>query len=114
MDESTRFGRFAGRIRCLSALIAAIMAGCANCPVAGFQSLTEVEIAVLELRQEWLKECEGVAPVAPDNSTGSLLEDYVEVSEKLAQCMTMQRGLSGYMAQVYEKARQKRLNANQN
>lgn len=112
MDESTITRRFSGSVRSFIPLILAIMAGCETCPVPGYEPLTETEIAVLELKQEWLKECDGVTPTAPANNAGNLLEDYTDVSEALARCMTQQRGLAEYARKVHQKAVERRSKAN--
>lgn len=61
----------------------------------------------MEVKDEWLKPCEGLDPALPKNSTGDLLLDYSNVAAVAATCMARHLTLIEYIGPVVakEKAR---------
>lgn len=95
---------------CLTAAIAAIIAlsGCGSRPkVAQIPVKSETELAVENVKSEWLIKCEGVQGPAPQNNVGNLLEDYNRVVTALALCMARQHETVDYLEPVVKKERAK-------
>lgn len=104
MDARTFVGSRPGSL-CLSAVIFAMMAGCETAPVTGIKTQTEVEIAVAAVKDEWLKECEGLPALTPGNEVGNLLEEYTDVAGLLATCIARHNDSVRYIKPIVQKAR---------
>lgn len=89
--------------------VTALLAGCPwpLQPQAKITTRTETELAVIEVKDEWLKPCAGLAPAMPENNTGNLLLDYNDLSGVAATCIARHNSFIEYMAPVVakEKAR---------
>lgn len=68
---------------------------------------SETEIATEQIKAEWLKPCDELAAQSPENQTGNLLLDYVDLSSIAAVCKARHNSLVEYLAPVVlkEKAR---------
>lgn len=99
-------GRARG-LRCLISVIAVMMSACETAPPR-VVTKTETEIAVAAVKDEWLKECEGLVGV-PSNSIENLLVDYTDLSSVAAICFARQRDFVQYMAPIVKKAREEKV-----
>ena len=99
---------FAGRaFRCIvSAAIILSLTGCfGTFGKAAVKTKSETEIAVAEIKAEWLKRCEGLAGTMPENQTGNLLQDYADMASAFAQCIERHKALADYIEPVMKKER---------
>jgi hypothetical protein len=89
--------------------VTALLAGCPwpLQPEARITTRTETELAVIEVKDEWLRPCAGLSPTMPENNTGNLLLDYNDLSGVSAVCAARHNTLIEYLAPVVakEKAR---------
>jgi hypothetical protein len=101
---STRNAPCTGRL--LPAIIASVVAmtGCGSTPPQ-INTKTETEIAVANVKSEWLKACEGVMTPMPGNEIGLLLQDHAGISALLAECIARHNDFADYMRPVVEKER---------
>jgi hypothetical protein len=68
---------------------------------------TELEIAVDQIKPEWLKRCPPLPPPPNTNSVGSLLEDAAMVVPLAAECAARHNSFVDYFAPVVNKHRSK-------
>lgn len=93
----------------LSALFITLMlTGCGwppKKPEPPVQTKSQTELAVQEIKGEWLKTCDGLAEVPPGNSTGNLLLDYTDAVALLGICLARHNSLIEYLAPVVARER---------
>jgi hypothetical protein len=83
--------------------IAVALAGCDHLPLQpGVQTKTELETAIAEVKDEWLKPCRAVAPT-PGNSIGSFLQDATEVALAGAECAARHNSFVDYIAPIIRR-----------
>jgi len=88
------------------AAIIAVLVGCAHNevrPEIKFKS--ETEVAVANIKMDWLKRCEGLPAAMPANEVGSLLQDYADMAKALAECIQRHTTLADYLEIVVQKER---------
>lgn len=104
METRSLFGR---AFRCVfSAAIILALSGCSwTLGSSAVRTKSETEIAVSEIKLEWLKRCEGLAGPMPDNQTGNLLQDYADLASALAVCQERHKAIADYIEPVVKKER---------
>lgn len=81
------------------------LVGCTSAPKgATVKTRTEAEIAIAEVREEWLKKCEFVV-TERGNSIGELLKDYTDAAAALAECTARHNDFVDYIGPIVRKAR---------
>lgn len=66
---------------------------------------SEVEIGLAEMNRELLRGCPAYNRPLPDNETGLLLQDYIDLATYAASCRERQRKLSNYVTPLVDKAK---------
>lgn len=90
---------------CVSAFCAIALVGCGHDgPLIATQS--ETDIAISQIKDEWLTKCAGLGP-EKDNNIGNLLQEYGELAALLAVCMKRHNDFVDYLAPVVAKQKQK-------
>ena len=104
MEKRTRAGGYFSRL-VICSIIAALLAGCTTVKTQDSVKIkSETEIAVSELKLEWLTECEGLGGVA-ENEVGALLQDFVDLSALFAVCQARHKDLVQYLVPIVKKER---------
>lgn len=94
-------------LRFAVAFAVALLVGCTSAPKGAMvKTKTEAEVALAEVREEWLKKCEPVI-VERGNSIGDLLKDYADASAALAECMARHNDFVEYIGPLVRKERKR-------
>lgn len=80
-----------------------MMAGCAVVPVQTVRANSEIELAMVAYKAEWLKDCEGDPDVASENAIVSLLQDYTDAQAARKICMERHNGGAAYLRDAITK-----------
>lgn len=93
--------------RVLACIYAALaLGGCGHLQVSGtVRTKSETEIAVEQIRDEWLKVCETLKTPMPTNSVENLQRDYTDLAAALAVCISRQTDFVNYMKPFVQKER---------
>lgn len=67
---------------------------------------TETEIAIGQIKDEELKECQGIGP-DKGNNVGNLLLDYADLAASASDCITRHNSLVRYLAPIVTKEKSK-------
>ena len=94
-------------LRCIIAPIIAAVAvvGCGTTPA--LQTRSETEIAVSNVKAEWLKDCEVLVGPMPANTIGSLLQDHADISALLAMCIARHNDFAAYMRPIVDREKER-------
>ena len=82
--------------------LALLLAGCGahQAPVEP----NEYQIALKQVKDEWLKDCEGLGD-RPGNATGDLLQDFADAAALGGECRARHNSAVQYLRPLVEKAK---------
>ena len=87
-----------------AALIILSLVGCGG-KLPFIRTKSETELAVSEIKAEWLAPCAGLSVSNPDNSMEGLLSDYLALAEAMTICSTRHTSFVNYIKPVVDKER---------
>jgi len=114
MEKSTRPFSRATRAICALAIVV-LLPGCmTTCsqpvqPPPTVVTKSGTELAVEQIKSEWLVRCAGLETSMPANDIGSLLNDYNDLAGVSATCLERHNSFVDYMKPIVEKEKARKL-----